>query len=204
MAIRFVLKNGALFHITHINNLPGILRRGLLSKNKIISAKIKYEDVSSDDIQRARSRIVVPGTSYYLHDCVPAFFGARPPMLLALRRKGIAQEKIIYLLINWNIIFEDTTWFTDGNARANQTKFYQGRKNVNKVDLKAASVHYWGESDEAKRKKQAEVLKLHQISLDKVIAIVVYNNSIRKHAEEILRAHDVHKKIFVVPAYYYQ
>ena len=203
MASHFVLKNKAIFHITHIYNLPGILRKGLLSKNKIISEKIRYIDVSNDDIQEARSHIIIPSTTHRLHDCVPAFFGARPPMLLALRRNGIAQEKIIYLLINWDIIYEDTTWFTDGNARAKQTKFYQVRRDIKKVDLKAANAHYWGETDEAKRKKQAEVLKLHHISLDKIIGVVVYNGSIKERVEKMLMAQGVQRRIFVVPKYYY-
>ena len=74
-----VHKEKYLFHITHIKNIPAVLKKGLLSKNELLMQRIKITDISEDKIQSVRAKIVIPGTQYTLHDCVPMFFGARPP-----------------------------------------------------------------------------------------------------------------------------
>lgn len=205
MSTELVLQNKCLFHITHIDNFPTILKKGLLSKNRIKSAKIKHLDISRDNIQHARAQILIPNTNHTLHDCVPAFFGARPPMLLAIRGKGIiTQKRIIYILINWNILNESTTWFTDGNARSRETRFYQGTSNIDKVDLNIAGAYYWGnKGDDYKRRKQAEVLKRDNILVDDIVGFVVYNRDVRNALKRMLSAQNISKKIFVVPDYYY-
>lgn len=195
-----------LFHITHIKNLPAILKRGILCKNRLANERIGYENVAYDDIQEVRSRKCIPGTAHTIHDCVPLFFGARPPMLLALKRKGYLSEEIIYIVVKWEIINQPTTWFTDGNARSNETVFYQGAENTDRVDFDAADAWYWGDKgDDFKRKKQAEVLKLDCIALNDIVGFIVYNVGIKAVVENILAAQQIiGKDVVVAEGFYYQ
>lgn len=203
MSNQLVFKDKYLFHLTHIGNLPGILKKGILCKNQTAEERIKYVDVSYDDIQGARAQIFIPGTEHTLHDCVPLFFGARPPMLLAIRHKGISQEDMVYLVVNWGIINEPTAWFTDGNARTSGTQFYQGSSNLSRVDFDSADAYYWGADEETKRKKQAEVLKLSNILLDDILGIIVYNKEVEKKVQDMLKAYNIKRSIVVVPRFYY-
>ena len=206
MSISLVYKDKYLFHIVHIKNLPGIFTKGILCRNLIKSKRIKYEDISSNDIQAMRGVINIPTTKHTLHNYVPLFFGARPPMLYAIRSRGIVQEDIIYILVDWNVINKSNTWFTDGNARSSNTNFFQGIANLSKVDFKAADSIYWGadKGEEFKRKKQAEVLVLEQILMDEIKGFVVYNKSAKEEVTRLLGARKItDKAIFIVPKFYY-
>lgn len=199
-------KDKYLFHITHIKNISAVLKRGLLSKNELIAQKIVFSDISEDKIQSARAKITIPGTSYALHDCVPMFFGARPPMLLAVRGKGIAQEDVIYVVVNWQILSQENVWFTDGNARDSDSKFYGDLNQLDQVDFAAAGAYNWGgpgKTLEFKRKKQAEVLKLKKVLLDEIIGFAVYNDKAQSQLQKILEAQGVTRTIRVIRGWYY-
>ena len=204
MAYSYVQKNKCVFHITHLNNIPAVIKKGILSKNLVQKERIQFKDISEDKIQEVRARKVIPFTEHTLHDCVPMFFGARPPMLYAVRFKGILQEEIVYVLVSWDILKREDVWFTDGNARSDKTNnFYQGEEHLDKVDFNAVEAHYWGEDDELKRKRQAEVLKLNSVLLDDIVGFVVYNDSIKIKLESMLIAQRITKKVFIAREFYY-
>lgn len=191
--------------MTHIKNIPGILKNGILCKNLLTKRKIKFEDVSDTGIQSFRSQITLPeGSQYTLHDYVPCFFGARPPMLYAVNKKGSGQEEIVYVLVNWEILDIATTWFTDGNARAQGTKFYQGTAQLCNVDFEACKAIYWhNEGDDFRRRKQAEALKFEIVTLNEILGFVVQSQQAERRLSSLLQAQSVKKKIFVVPEFYY-
>ena len=203
MRIQLVQKDKHLFHITHIKNIPAVLKKGLLSKNELLAQRIKITDISEDKIQSVRAKIIIPETLYTLHDCVPLFFGARPPMLLAVRGKGISQEEIVYVVVNWRILGQKNVWFTDGNARDDDTSFFADLNDLKKIDFNAVKAGYWAETEEIKRKKQAEVLKLKQVLLDEILGFAVYNQYAQEHLKKILDAQNFLKKIKVIPEWYY-
>jgi len=203
--IRLVYPDKYLFHISHISNLPGILKKGILSKNALKTQRLKVnKDISHSDIQDVRATICIPGTSYVLHDCVPIFFGARQPMLLAVKGKGVASEEIVYVIIKWEIIDSAEVWFTDGNARSYGTSFFQGIAQLNRVDYEAAGAYYWGDKgDEFKRKKQAEVLKLHSIKIEDIVGFLVYNDTAKRIVKSMLQAQNLNKPVQILPGFYY-
>lgn len=200
-----VLRQKCVFHITHIKNLPKIVKDGLLCRNLVQSQRVQYENISDAGIQVVRSIICVPpGSSHTLHDYVPTFFGARPPMLYAIRFKGNQQEEIVYLLINWEVISLPTTYFTDGNARTQGTKFFCDPSDLSNVDFEAVSAQYWGnKGDEYKRRKQAEVLVFQKINLVDIKGFAVYNEAAKLRVEKILQAQSVSKPIYITPEYYF-
>ena len=187
----------------HIKNIADVLKKGLLSKNELLAQRIKITDISEDKIQSVRAKIVIPGTPYTLHDCVPMFFGARPPMLLAVRGKGLAQEEIVYVVVSWQILHQKNVWFTDGNARDGETSFFADLSDLEQVDFNAAKAVYWAENEEFKRRKQAEVLKLNQVLLDEIRGFIVYNEAANNKLQDMLDSQNCDKKIIIVPGYYY-
>ncbi len=201
-----LLKGRFLFHITHITNLPGILKKGILAKNEAESKNIKYKDVSNLDVQQGRAQIHVPPPDgkHTLRDYVPLFFGARPAMLFAVQRSGVSQEEMIYALVNWGILELKSTWFTDGNARSGATKFFNDVKDLSKVNWKAVEAYYWGDKGEDfKRQKQAEVLKFGVVSLSDISAFCVYNQKAKDKVQAVLDKQDISKKAFITPEFYY-
>lgn len=200
-----VLKQKCVFHITHIKNVPKIVKDGLLCRNLVQSQKVQYENISDAGIQVVRSIICVPpGSSHTLHDYVPTFFGARPPMLYAIKSKGIQQEEIVYVLINWEVISLLTTYFTDGNARTRGTHFFCDLNDLSKVDFDAAAAQYWRDKgDEYTRRKQAEVLVFQKVNLVDIKGFAVYNEAAKLKLEKIFQAQSVSKPIYITPEYYF-
>jgi hypothetical protein len=125
-------------------------------------------------------------------------------MLYAIRFKGIQQEEIVYVLINWDVISLSTTYFTDGNARTQGTKFFCDPSDLTQIDFDAASAQYWGDKgDEYKRRKQAEVLVFQKINLVDIKGFAVYNETAKLRVEKILQAQSVSKPIYITPEYYF-
>ena len=72
-----------------------------------------FRSISDEGIQARRSATAVPvGKGETIHDYVPLFFGARPPMLYAVKFK-VSQEDIVTLLVNWSVLDLATTVFTE-------------------------------------------------------------------------------------------
>lgn len=193
-----------IFHLTHIRNIPAILKNGILCKNICTSKKMKITDVSHQSIQEVRALIQIPNTDHTLHDCVPMFFGARPPMLYAVLGKGYSQEDMVYALVNWNIIGKPNVWFTDGNASSSRTCYYQSKSDLQHIDFNAAGAFWWhNKGIEFRRKKQAEVLQLGKVNLGDILGFAVYNQKAKDNLQALLDAQSVEKQIFRVSDFYY-
>ena len=57
----------SIYHLTSINNLPSIIRDGLLSRSSLQEQQITYTDIANEDILLKRSR-------KELDKCVPFHF----------------------------------------------------------------------------------------------------------------------------------
>lgn len=92
--------NKLLFHMTHIKNLPSILKnQGLLAYSEIAARHTLYQDIANPSIQVRRSATSVPlAPQGDLHEYVPLYFAARSPMLYSVRHNGIHQQDIVYLV----------------------------------------------------------------------------------------------------------
>ncbi|KDR55776.1 DUF4433 domain-containing protein [Limnospira fusiformis CCALA 023] len=91
--------------ITHIRNLPSILRSGgILANKRLKFQRINYVDIAHETIQNKRAQINIPcsrgGT---LHDYVPWYFAPRSPMLYAISRGNVqgyeeGQSPVVHLV----------------------------------------------------------------------------------------------------------
>lgn len=106
--------------ISHIDNLPSILRFGLLSQNELRSLGIHYTSVALEGVQDLRRRIwlQLPGHQKgrqmpNLHDFVPFYFVQKTPMLWVLRD---IQDNIVFVVATTELLSRQGTLFTDGNA----------------------------------------------------------------------------------------
>ncbi|MEH2002384.1 MAG: DarT ssDNA thymidine ADP-ribosyltransferase family protein [Nostoc sp.] len=70
-----------IYHITHINNLPSILKSGgLMANSRLRQEKIKYLDIAYGHIQDRRGMTrVICGGGGSLHDYVPFYFALALP-----------------------------------------------------------------------------------------------------------------------------
>jgi len=100
-----------LHFITYIENVPSILKRGILSHN--ISRNINFHDISESGVQELRAKKKIPGTNRSLHDYANLYFDAHNPMLSARRSEN---DKICVLRIKNIVLNIDGVIITDKNA----------------------------------------------------------------------------------------
>ena len=93
-----------LYHITHLDNLPGILRTGCLHCHRQLHQAGQHPvNIAYQGIQDRRASTRVPcGPGGVLHDYVPFYFAPRSPMLYAIHRNQIqgysgGQSPILHL-----------------------------------------------------------------------------------------------------------
>ncbi len=95
----------AVCHITHIHNLPGILReQGLWCDRKAEERGLIQTGIAHDHIKRRRKRrAITVGPGGFLCDYVPFYFWYHSPMLYAIHSGTVlgdvgSQKTIIYLV----------------------------------------------------------------------------------------------------------
>jgi hypothetical protein len=216
------LKNIIIYRITHIENIPHILKNGIThinSPNKNPDFK-NIGDVSLIDTRSTKTVFVdngdcelISNKTITLGDFIPFYFGVRMPMLFVAQNGGNFVEKptpaedIIYIGSSLKNIIENGNefYFSDGHATDMFTTFFDKSKInelVNIVDWTAIKSSYWGGADNLnlKRKKQAEFLVLGDIAVKHIIGFGCYNDQ----AKNRLTAVGIdEKKIKIIPKAYY-
>ncbi len=165
-----------LHFITYNENVPSILKRGILSHN-IISRNINFHDISESGVQELRAKKKIPGTNRSLHDYANLYFDAHNPMLSARRSEN---DKICVLRIKNIVLNIDGVIITDKNA-ARECWFKtvdEGLPLLNKDEIYATSWIYDNPIKQDKHKgiKCAEVLFPDCVHPDYIIGAYVANS----------------------------
>jgi hypothetical protein len=187
--------------MTHIENIPHILKNGITHKN---SPKANPDYVIIGDASlistRATKQVSIsngnrfqPSGTIILGDFIPFYFGVRMPMLYVMQHGGngveraTPKENIVYVVCNLKDIVESGTayCFSDGHATDAFTLFYDNSKISELpaiIDWTAIKSVYWGGEDnlEIKRKKQAEFLVADDIAAQNLCGFVSYNDAAKQ------------------------
>lgn len=159
-----------IYHITHIDNLPGILAQGgLWCDRRRLSMHLATVDIAHDDLKMRRLSTTVPVAGKgCLGDYVPFYLANRSPMLYSIHTGHVAgyrggQSNVIYLCSSAERVAQSTTnWcFTDGHAVEAVTGFYDRLDDLGKLDWDVIQSWSWRNRDadfDRKRRKQAEFL----------------------------------------------
>ena len=189
------LEDIELFRMTHIENIPHILRYGITHK-KSVNTNPEYKDVGDKIIISERDKKEVPVKNaadkvikkIVLGDYIPFNFGVKMPMLYRIQDrdcnfyKSIPAEEIVYTVCSLVKIIElnNEFYFSDGHAIDFFTTFYDKSKIsdiINIIDWEAITCNYWGgkKNLELKRKKQAEFLIKGDIPFSVIKKFICYN-----------------------------
>lgn len=155
-----------LFHLTHLSNVPGILRKGLLCRNRIEDLHLPYLDLSDAACQARRSSRDLDGHTIDLHDYVPLFIEPRNAMLYRLEKSlaetGAADDLVI-LAVSGNAAQWRASLLSDGIASSPATNLFHATDpdGWEALDWDAIGCRSWIDQPDpqvAKRHKMAEVL----------------------------------------------
>jgi hypothetical protein len=206
-----------IYHITHINNLEGILRDKLLwSDAKRLELGLGCEIVGMSEIKRRRLEELEvgcrPGTK--VGEYVPFYFCPRSIMLYIFymgNHPDIAyrggQEPILHFQADLRNTIEwaeknQVRWaFSDRNAGAYFAKFYKTIDDLDKINWAAVESTDFS-SMLVKEGKQAEFLVYESFPWELVEKIGVHDNIVRQNVIEKLTKKN-QSLVSVEPSWYY-
>lgn len=154
----------AIYHMTHIDNVLSILHYGLLPHGNGYNSV----DISNRAVNNRRNRID-PFYRKTIHSYVPFYINPKNAMLYA--RKDI-QEDIVIFSFDRELIKEEGTLFTDGNAAASRSLFFNNIEGLSRLSWECLNANSWNSYPDGKRLRMAEVLVPNRVDTSRVNKII--------------------------------
>jgi hypothetical protein len=177
------------YHFSHIDNLPGLLRHGFLSNNHPRFPG-KHRSIAAAGIQDRRAQMVVPcGPGGCVHDYVPLYFGSISPMLLGVvNAKNVDQYDILYFEFPIALAARKDAVFTNASANTSiPPDFYSDPADLAQLDWAAIDSLKWGNvDDDFRHRRMAELLIHGQLPVTAAARCVVWNDWVKERVEQIV------------------
>lgn len=210
------IKSLLIYRMTHIDNIPFILRNGMWSKLSDV-ADPDFVPIGNPEIicRRTDKSVNINPPGGVLGEFIPFYFAGYSPMLLNIATgygvNLIPQRNIVFIvcdaieLINHGIPF----CFTDGNAAQSVTRFYNNLLLLNELDWNTIRAKIWKNTDDdydRVRKKMSEFLLKDHIPACFIKHIIVRNTEAKAKVMKMLDGHslDCSVMVDVKNEYYYK
>lgn len=197
------------FRITHIDNIPYILEKGLLRANSSDRSD-DFVNIGDPQVIKLRSDMII--RNIRLGDYIPFYLGPRSPMLYVIQHgyNGVRRQEpqdIVYCVLRLDDVIKGNLEcvFTDGHALSALTNYYGKEQlvNIDKiVNYDDVYASQWNNNDsdiDLKRRKEAELLIKEDISPEYIRGYIVYNDK----AKEMLKSFGIAESMIVVAPNYY-
>jgi hypothetical protein len=210
-------------HITHIANLPAIIREGAIvcdvdaERRELCAQSIAYDQIK--DRRRRRAVATLAGRPLAaggtLPDYVPFYFSNRTPMLGAINQGLVpayqgGQADVVYLVSSAEAVAAtEARWcFTDGHAVEAVSEFFDDLGNLNKIDWAAIGTWRWGgrwllDNPDVKRRKQAEFLVHGRFPWSLVERVVVLDDAMSRRVQAALAGATHRPQVTTEPNWYF-
>lgn len=172
-----------LYYITHFDNIPSILKWGILSHTMVQKKGINYAQVYNPNIVNNRSSITIEGKS--LWEFANLYFQPRNAMLYSLKDK---KGEIAIICIKKDILKKRNAYITTGNAASRESKIFpiqEGRNHLPKI-RDEIDKDWWKVEDGSKRKMMAELLVAESVPSNYIQGIYVASDKAREKLEQII------------------
>jgi ssDNA thymidine ADP-ribosyltransferase, DarT len=204
-----------IYHITHVDNLPGIIADGWLVSDALrISTAKSNTNIGMASIKATRLAKSVPchpGT--FVGDYVPFYFCPRSVMLYVLHmgnNPGLTytggQGAIVHLEADVGEVIKAATksrWaFTLGNASARYAIFHADKADLKLINWPAVAADDWRDAL-VQNGKQAEFLVHNRFPWRLVARIGVNSAAIKAKVEAALQSAKKQPPVTVEPTWYY-
>ncbi|HRE46671.1 MAG TPA: DarT ssDNA thymidine ADP-ribosyltransferase family protein [Aggregatilineales bacterium] len=170
----------AFYYITHINNVPSILERGILSHVLVAKEHIPTAGIYDEQIVTQRQKRKMPDDRS-LWDYANVYFHARNVMLYRVLRE-LSEEEIVVLSISAKILNLPGVFVTTGNAASGDSDILPPNEGLPIVATYKPLMDeaYWSSNDGSKRKIMAECLVPDRIPAKFIEGIYVASQSVRE------------------------
>lgn len=201
-----MLKLRGLYYITHIDNIPSILTRGILCHRRVLEEKIQYKPIYDKNIISKRENVKT-SDGRTLWEFANLYFQPRNAMLYrVVNFGGIGMENIAIIGLKSTILNRQDILIATGNAASNYTEILTIKKARNYIQTirKKADKTWWAFEDGSKRELMAECLVPDSISPAYISEIYVPNDEASKKLSYPLKGRDisviVQPELFFLPS----
>ena len=130
-----------LFYITHIENIPSIMKNGIMCYER--AKKLKHKSIALEEVQERRDRKKIPN-GRMLHEYVNLYFNPRNPMMY--KRKAYYKE-ICVLSVNPIILECEGVVISDMNAARNICRFMEPKTALLTLDFNEIYIENWNSAE---------------------------------------------------------
>ena len=173
-----------LFHMTHLDNVRGILSDGLLSHNLVPA----YKDISNLSVNARRIR-ADPIHGRQLHDYVPLYFNPRNAMLYEKQRQ--LGDGLVLVEVSRDVCLSDYTIFSERNAASARCRFTSYVDALGEFEWKRIQAPTWkidGVTNlDLKQIMMSECLVHNDIGIQNILKLHVRNNAAKNSVAESLK-----------------
>jgi len=175
--------------MTHIENIPHIIKNGITHKNSAKSNQ-NYKPIGDCSLISTRNGFQMPNGDL-LGEYIPFYLGLRTPMLYVIQKgyngvKALHPSKIIYCISSVQKVLDAKLDFvyTDGHATDKFSNYFLPEdilKIENQIDFKATKAKFWkGDNDlDLKRRKEAEFLIKQDLEYDNILGFATFDDNSR-------------------------
>ena len=169
-----------LFYITHIDNLPSILRQGIFCHERIERENIKFTQIYDETIVTGRRERKVPDERS-LWSFANLFFQPRNAMLYRVLLEK-SSEEIAILCVKPELLNRKDIYIAVGGAGSERSPIVSrdvGIKSISKL-RKYIDREWWSDVDDSKRLSMAECLVPDSVSPDMITTLYVSSHELRE------------------------
>lgn len=196
-----------LYYITHIDNLPSILKNGILSHNEIEKQGIKnYTPIYNKEVINRRKSIKTPDGKT-LWDYANLYLQPRNPMLFVVKQEFIKDEISVLSCYRDDSKQIPDAFVTDGNAASDQTEFFPISELDKVIGNKLKDVYgleYWNEQNGTKRRMMAEVLIPTKYDSNEIHSILVPTQKVKEKVEKLIPKSFGEIKVIIEPLTFFE
>lgn len=182
----FDIKN--LYYITHISNIPSILKNGILSHDEVEKQQVDFTPIYDTQIVSNRKEKTIPDKES-LWNYANLYFQPRNPMMYRVVHEKDKRD-IALIAIKPSILSESGVVVTDGNAANNATQFYtsaQGKR-ILEQNWQIIKNEWWNDRDGSKRKIMAECLIPRRVSPELIDSIFVTDIKTQQKVKNLIES----------------
>ena len=168
-----------LYYITHIDNLPSILEKGILSHERIENEQLQPARIYNTDIVNRRQEKSTPDQKSLWHYANLYFQPRNPMMYRVVHEKG--PKNLVVVSVAKEILQTAGVFIADGNAANAPTQFYFPSNGLKMLQQqwKIVQNEWWNTLDGSKRKIMAECLVPDSIAPELINSIYVPDEETR-------------------------
>src|SRR5437773_6975129 len=164
-----------LYYITHIDNIPSILKHGVLSHQEVETRHLTYIPIYDKSIVSSRRNKKTPDDKS-LWDYANLYFKARNAMLYRVALEKPIDQIVVIAVDFASIVGQPGVFISTGNAASNDSDFIPTtpRKKIGEAFAKfqgALGLDYWSDFDGTKRMMMAECLIPEKVPPDRITGI---------------------------------